>query len=97
MFARMTTVFVNVAKLDEMAHFFKETIILSAKQQRGFKKAVYLTEPHSGKIVILTIWEDEESALESESTGYYYTTLSKMTPFFDTQPVREVFQVNVSM
>jgi len=94
MFARKTTVFVNFGKLDEAFRFFKEKILPCAKEQNGFKKAYYLVDRNSGKVVIITFWSDEECAVESESTGFYYTALSKMNVYFETKPVREVFEVN---
>jgi len=48
MFARTTIMQGRAETMDEAAKIFRESVIPAAKQQKGFKGALFLTDPKTG-------------------------------------------------
>ena len=95
MFARLTTVQVNIDKLDETRKIYKEDVIPAAKSQKGYRRAYLLTNPKTGKGVSITLWDSEEDAIANEQSGYYQEQVSKFKGFFTAPPIREGYEVSI--
>ena len=95
MFARVTTVQVNIDKLDEATKIYEESVIPAAKSQKGFRGAYLLTDRKTGKGISMTLWESEEDAIANEQSGYYQEQLNKFKEVFIAPPVREGYEVSV--
>jgi len=95
MFARLTTVQVNIDKLDETKKIYKEDVIPAAKSQKGYRGAYLLTNPKTGKGVSITLWDSEEDAIANEQSGYYQEQVSKFKGFFTAPPIREGYEVSI--
>ena len=95
MFARLTTVQINIDKLDEATKIYGDSVIPAAKSQKGFRGAYLLTDRKTGKGISMTLWDSEEDAIANEQSGYYQEQLSKFKELFTAPPVREGYEVSL--
>jgi heme-degrading monooxygenase HmoA len=51
------------------------------RKQRGFNGLQLLTDPNAGEGVIITSWETEDAAKESEASSSYIGQMSMMSSF----------------
>jgi heme-degrading monooxygenase HmoA len=93
MYARATVIQGRPDTMDEAAKIFSEAVIPAAKQQKGFKGALFLTDPASGKGMSVTLWETEEDLKAGESSGYFKEQVAKFAPLLAGPPTRDVFVV----
>ena len=97
MFARLTILQVQVKRLDETIKIFEENIIPSAKKQKGYQGAYFLTDPKTGKCLAISLWDNERDATANERSGYYQAKIDKVVPFFKLAalaPVTEGYDVS---
>ena len=66
MYARVSTVEVSPAKLDEATHFFRQQVLPQLQQMDGFKGLVVLGDPRRGKLLGVALWESEEVMQSTE-------------------------------
>ncbi len=78
----------------EAARIFSESVIPAAKQQKGFKGALFLSDPVSGKGMSVTLWETEEDLKAGESSGYFKEQIAKFGPLLVGPPTRDVYVVS---
>jgi quinol monooxygenase YgiN len=97
MYARVVTVMIKHGKKAEGIQLFNEVLIPSARQQPGFKGARLLTDERTGKALLVTIWESEADLIASETSGYFSEQVAKFAPLFASAPVREVYELSVSV
>ena len=95
MFARFTTVEVNVDKIDELIKLFEDSIVPAAKSQKGYRGAYLFTDRKTGKGYVISLWDSEEDAVANEQSGYYKEQVGKAAEFFIGPPVRESYEVSV--
>ena len=60
MYARVSTVEVSPAKLDEATHFFRERVLAQLQDMDGFKGFIVLGDRQRGKLLGVALWESEE-------------------------------------
>ncbi|MHB1201101.1 MAG: antibiotic biosynthesis monooxygenase family protein [Polaromonas sp.] len=94
MFARLITVHAQPGKIEEAATLYRDSVIPAAKKQKGFKGAMLLTDPVTGKGLSITLWETEADQKAGESSGYVQQQLGKMAPLLAGPPVRESLVVS---
>ena len=94
MYARVITIQVQSGKLNEAVSIYRDIVIPAAKQQKGFKHAVLLTDPGTGKGISITIWESEADQKASEASGYLRQQLAKIGTTFAGPPIKEGFEVS---
>ena len=94
MYARTTIIHGKPDAMNEAAKIFTEAVIPAAKQQKGFKGALFLTDPASGKGMSVTLWESEEDLKAGESSGYFKEQIAKFGPLLAGPPTRDVFVVS---
>ena len=97
MYARVTTTQVQPEKTEETVSLFRDSVIPAAKQQQGFKGALLLTDPNTGKGVSITLWETEDNMRAGETSGYYQEQVAKFAQVFTGPPIREVYEVSVQV
>ena len=66
MHARVSTVEVSPAKLDEATHFFREQVLPQLQQIDGFKEFIVLSDRQGGKLLCVALWESEEVMRSTE-------------------------------
>lgn len=93
MYARTTVMQGRPDMMNDSAKVFAESVIPAAKQQKGFKGALFLTDPATGKGMSVTLWDTEEDMKAGESSGYFKEQIAKFGPLLAGPPTREVFVV----
>ena len=95
MFARFTIVQVNPEKIDETIKLYEESVVPTAKSQKGFKGMTLFTDRKTGKGYSISIWESEADAIANEESGYYREQVGKFAEYMTAPPVQEGFEVTV--
>lgn len=95
MYARVTTVQIQPGKADEAIGIFRDSVVPAAKQQKGFKGGLLLTDRNTGKGLSIALWETEADMRAGEASGYYQQQLAKFKDIFGAPPVREQYEVSV--
>ena len=95
MFARLTITQSKPDKFDEARKIFKESIVPTAKSQKGYKGIYMLADRKAGKGVSISLWDSEEDAVANEQSGYYQEQVGKLKDFLTAPPVQEGYEVVV--
>ena len=66
MYARVTTLHLQVKSMEEAIKVYEESIIPEAEKQEGFKNAFFLSNRNAGKFVLITIWKNVDFALKTK-------------------------------
>ena len=93
--ARVVMVRTQPGKADETANLYRDSVVPAAKQQQGFKGALLLVDPDTGKGLSVTMWEDEATMERGEDSGYYKEQLAKFSGLFTEPPRAEHYEVRV--
>lgn len=59
MHAQVTTMEASPARLDDAIRFFREQVLAQLQQMDGFVQFIALSDRQSGKLVGVTLWENE--------------------------------------
>lgn len=95
MFARVMSIQTRPDKLNEAIGIYRDSVIPVAKLQKGFHRALLLTDAGSGKAISVTLWETVGDQNASEANGYLQQQLSKVGALLAGPPLREGFVVSV--
>jgi heme-degrading monooxygenase HmoA len=95
MYARVATVQVQVAKLDEAIRIYQEGVVPALRGQPGFEGVELLVNRDTGHGISITRWASQADQLASETSGFYREQVAKFRGLFDATPVREVYEVAV--
>jgi len=60
MYAQVTTIETSPARLDDAVRFFREQVVPQLQQMDGFEEFIALSDRQSGKLVGVTLWENED-------------------------------------
>lgn len=93
MYVRMTTLSFRNDKYDEGLREFGESVVPAAKAQSGFRGIYLLADRRTARCVSLTFWEDEAAAVANEKNLYYQEQLVKLMRFFQSDPVRDGYEL----
>lgn len=69
MYARTTTLEGSPERMDEAVRHLREELIPQLDQQDGYKGFIALGDRHSGKLVGVVLWENEEAMRASEEAA----------------------------
>ncbi len=92
---RVVNVQIQPSKKDEAIALYRDSILPAARQQKGFKTALLLSDPGSGKSISITLWETEADMNAGEASGYLQRQLAKFGAMFTAPPVTEHYEVGV--
>ena len=95
MFARFTIVQVKPEKIDETIKIYEESVVPSAKEQKGYQGIYLFTDRSSGKGYSVSLWDSEADAVANEQSGYYKEQVGKFMEYFAAPPVQEGYEVVV--
>ncbi len=95
MFARLLRIKTRIGRIDDAAKLFEESVIPLLKNQKGYKGAYFLTDRKTGESIPITLWENEEDMLATESSHFFQEQLVKFMTFFKAPPIREAYEVIV--
>jgi heme-degrading monooxygenase HmoA len=97
MHARVVTCQARPGKLDEGIGIYRDSVVPVARQQKGFKGILLLTDPGAGKAISITLWETEADMKAGESSGYFQEQIAKFGALLAAPPVRETYEVSVQV
>jgi len=91
---REVTIQTQPGKTEEAIRIYRDSVIPAAKQQKGFKSALLLTDPSTGKGISVTLWETEADQKACETSGYFQQQIAKFAAVFAGTPVLEAYVVS---
>ncbi|MFQ6115311.1 MAG: antibiotic biosynthesis monooxygenase family protein [bacterium] len=97
MHARVVTCQAQPGKIEEGISIYRDSAAPAAKQQKGFKGILLLTNPGTGKAISITLWETEADMKAGESSGYFQEQIAKFGALLAAPPVRETYEVSVQV
>jgi heme-degrading monooxygenase HmoA len=95
MYAGVVVVQILPGKMDEAIRIYEESVVPAAKEQRGYKAHILLTNRESGKGISIALWETEADMTATKTSGHYQEQLAKFKDIFAAPPVREDYEVSV--
>lgn len=95
MYARVVNVQIQPGKADEAINMYRDSVVPAAKQQKGSKGILLLTDASTGKGIAITLWETEADMKAGEASGYYQEQIAKFASVFAAPPVMERYEVSV--
>src|SRR5213080_877070 len=87
-YALVLTAMTQPEKIDEGKQIIHDSVLPVARQQSGFKGAIWLSDRSSGKILMTTFWATEADILAGESSGYYQAQIAKVAHLLTSQVMR---------
>jgi len=94
MFARITKFQIKIEKIETGVRLYNESVIPSAKAQKGFCRLSLLINPETGEGASITFWDSEEDARANEENQYYQQQLIKFLNFLEKPTfIREGYEV----
>ncbi len=93
MFARLTIFRISPDRVDEGTKRYKESVLPSTREQKGYSGTNVMVDRKTGNTVIITFWENEEDAAANEKNRYYQEQVAKFITFFKKPPIREGYEV----
>ena len=96
MFARLTTTPISPYRLEEAISLARETTLLAARKQPGFKGYLMLVDKSAGMAITITFWQTEDDQqITGQDSAYYKDSISKLVPLLTGAPSVEDFEVAV--
>ena len=95
MHARVVSIEMLPMDMAEAARIYRDVVIPSAKEERGFRGALLLTDQSTGEGVSISLWASEEDMHTSEASGFYHKKLGELDKLFISAPVRKHYEVSV--
>jgi len=97
MHARVVTAQIQPGKMEEAVGIYRDSVVPAAKQQKGFKGALLLTDPNTGKGISIALWETEADMQAGEASGYFQEQIAKFAAVFAAPPVTEHYEVSLQV
>jgi heme-degrading monooxygenase HmoA len=94
MFARVLRTVVQEGKAPEAVRIVTESIAPAAKEQRGNRGFVLLTDGEVG--LIISFWETRDDLTESDQNGYLQAQIAKAATLLSAPPLVDVYQVELA-
>jgi heme-degrading monooxygenase HmoA len=95
MYARVVSARVAPEQLDDLIRMLQEDVLPNAETQPGFEGAVTLSDPGTGKGMMITFWATPEDLIAGEVTGYLGRQLAAVAPMLRGPTTRETFHVDI--
>jgi hypothetical protein len=71
-FARVTRLAVSPEHLYEGNHAIEEHLVPALRMQAGYDGGLLLADPESGKMISVTLWEDEQKMHATDEAAYWF-------------------------
>ena len=72
MFARVTWLSVSPGHLPEGNQAIEEHLVPALRMQPGYDRGLLLADPESGKMVSVTLWEDEQKMHATDEAAHWF-------------------------
>jgi len=97
MYAIAVTAQVQLDRIDEAASIFRDSVVPAYKQLSGFKNALLLIDPATGKSLGISLWESEADRTAVQTSGALQQQLAKFAAVLAVQPVPNTYEVKVQV
>jgi hypothetical protein len=97
MYAITVAAQVQLDKIDEAASIFRDSVIPAYQQLNGFKSALLLIDPATGKSLGISLWKSEADRAAVQTSGALQQQLAKFAAVLAVQPVPNTYEVRVQM
>ena len=94
MHARVSTTEVQPGRIDELVPS-PEIRFCRPPSSTGFSGGLWLTDPDTNKVIIVTLWETKEDMEAAEQSGYYREQVGKFGGMLAGDVVREAYEVSI--
>jgi hypothetical protein len=94
-YARVVSARVAPERLDDLIRVLQEKVVPDAEAQPGFEGALTLSDPSTGKGMMITLWATPEDLIAGEITGYLSQQLAAVAPILRGPTTRETFHVDI--
>ena len=94
MHARVVSMEMLPINVREAVRIYQERVVPAAREQRGFRGALMLTDAGAGEGPSISLWNSEEDMHASEVSGFYHRKLGELEDFFVSTPVRKHYEVS---
>jgi heme-degrading monooxygenase HmoA len=78
----------------EAVRIYQDRVVPAAREQKGFRGALLLTDLDTGEGISISLWNSEEDMHASEASGFYHRKLSELDALFISTPVRKHYEVS---
>ena len=95
MHARAVNTQIKPGKMDDAIRIFRDSVVPAAKQQKGFKSILFLTDRAGNKAIAVSVWETDADLKANEASGYYREQIAKFADVFSAPPTAQAYVVSV--
>ena len=95
MYARVVFGEVRPENENVVVQHYRNWVAPAARQQKGFKGIIQMTDPNTGKTLSITLWETEADMKAGETSDYYKQQFAKLASYDGTRPVLVDYKVNL--
>ncbi len=93
MFARVTSVSVQLDKVSEVTRIYNESILPAVKAASGNRGVFLLMDAATGKGMSITVWNTLADGEAYDGSGSYREQVAKVAPFFAAPPSLATYEV----
>lgn len=93
MYARVTTVSIQLDKVAETVRIYNESILPAIKAAGGNQGVYLLIDQASGKGLSVTLWNSQADGAAYDSSGTYRELVGKVAQFFAAPPLLATYEV----
>ena len=95
MHSRAATIQIQSGKMQEAIDIFNNSVVPTAKAQKGWQGSYLMTDASSGKCLAISVWETEADMLAGESSGgYYQQQIAKFASVMSWAPAMELYELS---
>ena len=95
MFCRVTHVQAPEGRVQEGLKLWYENVLPVTMAREGFKGALSMVDPESGKALSITFWEGEDELLSSTEAEYHKRAIERFGEFFTDAHEPENFKLHL--
>jgi heme-degrading monooxygenase HmoA len=96
-YARIITSQLKPGTLQEATSIWRESIVPSLKNTQGFRGGYMNSDPHTGKGMVVTLWETQADANAMNSSGQYQESIALFANLLESKPNLELLEVTVQV
>ncbi len=94
MHAGVNYVQIQPGKMNEAIAIHRDSVVPAASQRQGNRGGLLLTDPNTGKAIVIGLWETEADIPTGEAGGWYQEQVSKSAQLRAGPVVRELYEVS---
>jgi quinol monooxygenase YgiN len=96
MFARVARIEGKPDKVDDVIRYFREQVLTTAKQIKGFKQGFMMVNHQTGNIIVMVHWENQQAIQDSNALASRVIPQMGKIAGATQEPMKEIYEVAVS-